>query len=145
MIVLDTNVVSEMMRPRPDLAVRNWLDEQEAETLCLTSTSLSELLAGIEVMPNGRRKQGLAEVLWGFRERFLGNRVLTFDEAAANAYATLVGRARLKGYAVSIADGQIGAIATVRGFTVATRDTSPFEAAGVLFINPWSHERTPRS
>jgi predicted nucleic acid-binding protein len=145
MIVLDTNVVSEMMRSRPDLAVMNWLDEQEAETLCLTSTSLSELLAGIEIMPNGRRKQGLAEILQEFRARFLGQRVLTFDEAAANAYAILVGRARKKGCSVSIADGQIGAIAAVLGFTVATRDTAPFEAAGVLFINPWSHERTTHS
>jgi predicted nucleic acid-binding protein len=137
MIVLDTNVISEVMRPRPNLSVLHWLDQQAGETLCLTATSLSELLAGIEVMPNGRRKQGLAEILLEFREHYLGHPVLIFDEAAALAYATLIGRARSKGYAVSIVDGQIAAIAAVHGYAVATRDMKPFMTAGVQVINPW--------
>jgi len=137
MIILDTNVVSEVMRPQPDLGAKKWLDSQRTEALYLTATSLGELLAGIASMPDGRRKDGFARVLQEFRLSVLNRRILPFDDAAASAYAILVARARTKGRAVAIADGQIAAIAWVHGFTVATRDTSPFEAAGVAFVNPW--------
>jgi predicted nucleic acid-binding protein len=137
MILLDTNVVSEVMRPKPDLRVKAWLDRQMAESLYLTAISLGELLAGIAAMPDGRRKDGFARVLQEFHLSVLNRRILPFDDAAASAYAILVARARTKGRAVAIADGQVAAIAQVHGFIVATRDTSPFEAAGVAFLNPW--------
>ena len=137
MIVLDTNVVSEPMRPNGNPAVRAWLDRQVAETLYLTSTSLSELLVGIEILPQGKRKEGLATALTELLNVLFGSRILPFDRAAALAHAPLVSRARAQGRLISLADGQIAAIAAVHGFAVATRDTAPFIAAGVPVTNPW--------
>lgn len=138
MIILDTNVVSEPMRPSGSPAVRAWLDRQVAETLYLTATGLSELMLGIEVLPSGRRREelraGLAELL----DTLFESRILSFDAAAAHAFARLVAQARSAGRAISVADGQIAAIATVHGFRVATRDRAPFEAAGVPVIDPWA-------
>jgi predicted nucleic acid-binding protein len=136
-IILDTNVVSEPMKPDGDRAVQAWLDEQIAETLYLTSISLSELLLGVEVLPDGKRKAGLAAALSDLLVMLFGARVLPFDQQAATKYAASVSRARAAGRAISMADGQIAAIAAVHGFTVATRDTAPFVAAGVPVVNPW--------
>ena len=137
MIILDTNVVSEPMRPNANPAIRAWLDQQVAETLYLTATSLSELLVGIEILPDGKRKEGLGAALVELVEKLFGSRVLAFDQQAAMAYAPLVNRARTGGRIISVADGQIAAIAAVHGFAVATRDTEPFVATGVPVINPW--------
>ncbi len=137
MIILDTNVISEPMRPKGDPAVRAWLDEQAAETLYLTATSLSELLLGVELLPDGARKEGLGAALAELVAALFEARVLPFDREAAMVYAPLVGRARALGQAISVADGQIAAIAAAHGFAVATRDTGPFEAAGVPVIDPW--------
>ncbi len=137
MIVLDTNVVSEPTRLRPDPIVMHWLDRQARETLYLTSTSLAELLVGVETMPVGRRRQGLAADLNSLLERFFGPRILPFEQQAAVVYAQLVSRARANGHVRSVADAQIAAIAEVHGFLLATRDVAPFAAAGVRLINPW--------
>lgn len=137
MIVLDTNVVSEPMKPNRNPSVEAWLDQQVGETLYLTATSLSELLLGVEILPGGKRREGLGGALADLVARLFGSRILPFDQQAAIAYAALVGRARAAGRAISVADGQIAAIAAVHGFTVATRDTGPFAAAGVPVINPW--------
>ena len=137
MIILDTNVISEPMKAQAAPAVVAWLDRQSAETLYLTATNLSEVLTGIELLPAGRRKSGLSEAMQELLERLFGTRFLDFDRGAAVAYAVLVSRAMAKGLAISVADGQIAAIAAVHGFTVATRDTAPFLAAGVPVINPW--------
>ncbi len=137
MIILDTNVVSEPMRPDGNPNVLAWLDQQTAETLFLTATSLAELLVGIEILPEGRRRDGLDVALAELMTTLFGSRILPFDQKAAAVYAPLIGRARNRGRVIAMADGQIAAIATVHGFTVATRDTGPFEAAGVPFINPW--------
>jgi len=136
-IILDTNVVSEPMRTDGNPAVRAWLDRQVAETLYLTATGLSELLVGVEILPKGRRKAGLDAALSELLGVLFGPRILPFDRTAAIAYAPLVGRARASGRAISVADGQIAAIAAVHGMTVATRDTAPFIAAGVPVVNPW--------
>ncbi|MET3853762.1 type II toxin-antitoxin system VapC family toxin [Rhizobium sp. OAE497] len=137
MIILDTNVISEPMKPDADPKVLAWLDDQAAETLYLTSVNLAELLSGIEVLPDGRRKAGLHQKLVELMARLFEDRVLPFDEPAAREFAPLIGRARGAGRVISMADGQIAAIARTRGFTVATRDVAPFEAAGVPIINPW--------
>ncbi len=137
MIVLHTNVVSEPMRLAGNPNVRAWLDRQVAETLYLTATSLAELLLGIELLPEGKRKEGLATALADLMATIFGSRVLPFDRHAAEVYAPIVSRARASGTSISVADGQIAAIASVWGFTVATRDTAPFLAAGVPVINPW--------
>ncbi|MDN5882572.1 MAG: type II toxin-antitoxin system VapC family toxin [Nitrosospira sp.] len=137
MIVLDTNVISEPMKPNGNPAVKAWLDRQTAETLYLTATSLSELLVGIEMLPDGKRKKGLDTALRKLMERLFGARILSFDQQAAIAYALIVGRVKTNGRLISVADGQIAAIATVHEFTIATRDTAPFVAAGVPVVNPW--------
>lgn len=138
MIILDTNVVSEPMRPAGSPAVLDWLDRQAASTLFLTATSLSELMLGVEILPAGRRRDelraGLAELL----DTLFESRILPFDAAAAHAFARLSAQARSAGRAIAMADGQIAAIAAVHGFRVATRDRAPFEAAGVPLIDPWA-------
>jgi predicted nucleic acid-binding protein len=140
MIVLDTNVVSEAMKPEPASAVRDWLDEQVAETLYLSSVTVAELLFGIGALPDGRRKQGLAAAV----EQLLGlfdGRILSFDTDAARHYADLAVAARNTGKGFPTPDGYIAAIAAAHGFTVASRDASAFHAAGVPVIDPWAAGR----
>ena len=137
MIILDTNVISEPLRTNAEPHVQAWLDEQAAETLFLTATSLSELLLGIEMLPQGKRQDGLGAGLAKLLVRLFGPRILPFDDQAAALYARLVARARSNGKAISVSDGQIAAIAALHGFKVATRDTSPFVAAGLSVIDPW--------
>ncbi|MGY5775541.1 PIN domain-containing protein [Rhizobium sp. LEGMi135b] len=137
MIILDTNVVSEPMKPTGNDQILKWLDKQLAETLFLTSTSLAELLVGIEILPDGKRKMGLDGALTQLVSRLFASRILAFDKAAAENYAPLISRTRSAGYSIAVADGQIAAIAATHGFAVATRDTAPFVAAGISTINPW--------
>lgn len=137
MIVLDTNVVSEALKPGRNPAVIAWLDQQSAETLYLTSTSLAELLIGIAVMPDGKRKSTISAALDLLISRLFDTRILPFDHDAAMAYSQLLSAARAQGKAVSMPDRQIGAIASVHNFTVATRDVAPFQALGVPVIDPW--------
>ena len=136
MIVLDTNVVSEAMKPEPHTAVRAWLNDQAAETLFLSSVTLAELLFGIASLPAGKRKDMLAKALDGLMGLFR-DRVLPFDADAARRYAELAAAAKAGGRGFPTPDGYIAAIAASRGFIVASRDTAPYEAAGVSVINPW--------
>ena len=136
MIVLDTNVVSEAMNPSANPVVMAWLNRQVAETLFLSSVTLAELLYGIGSLAEGRRKKALTGMLHGLLDLF-GDRILSFDTKAARAYAQLAASARSVGKGFPIPDGYIAAIAVANGFVVATRDTGPFEAAGMTFINPW--------
>jgi toxin FitB len=136
-ILLDTNVVSEPIKPNGDPAVRAWLDQQVAETLFLTTTSLSMLLLGVEISPDGKRKEGLSTALIELIQRLFESRILPFDQEAARAYAPLVARARSVGRPISVADGQIAAVAVQHRFTVATRDVGPFASVGLSVINPW--------
>lgn len=137
MILLDTNVVSEAMKPDPDPAVRAWLDEQAAETLYLSSITIAELMFGIGALPDGRRKNGLAEAVEGVMELF-ADRILPFDTAAARRHADLAIKARAAGKGFPTPDGYIAATAAARGFAVATRDASAFEAAGLGVVDPWA-------
>lgn len=136
MIVLDTNIVSEAMKPEPHPAVRAWLNDQVAETLYLSSVTVAELLFGIGVLPTGKRKNILAEAVDGLMELFR-DRVLPFDIDAARHYAGLAVTSKLAGRGFPTPDGYIAAIAASRGFIVASRDTAPYEAAGITVINPW--------
>ena len=140
MILLDTNVVSEAMKPVPNDAVRGWLDEQAAETLYLSSVTIAELMFGIGALPKGKRKDKLASALDGVMELF-ADRVLPFDIDAARHYADLAVKARAAGKGFPTPDGYIAAIAASKGFVVATRDTSAFDAAGVEVIDPWKAGR----
>jgi toxin FitB len=139
MILLDTNVISEAMKPEPHHNVRTWLNNQGAETLYLSSVTLAELLFGIAALPVGKRKQRLTQTLNGLVGLF-EDRVLSFDVDAAERYAELAVSARLSGKGFPTPDGYIAAIAASRNFFVASRDIAPFEAARLRVINPWHGE-----
>ena len=136
MIVLDTNVVSEAMKPEPHPAVRAWLNGQATETLYLSTVTVAELLFGIGALPVGRRKDLLAQTLDGLM-RLFRDRILPFDMDAARCYAELAVTAKTAGRGFPTPDGYIAAIASSRGFMVASRDTEPFKAANIRVINPW--------
>jgi len=135
MILLDTNVVSEAMKPEPQRSVRDWLDAQAAETLFISSVTIAELLFGIGALPKSKRKEKLAAALDGVLELFPA-RVLPFDTGAARHYADLAVKARAAGRGFPTPDGYIAAIAAAHGFAVASRDASAFAAAGLKVIDP---------
>ncbi len=136
MIVLDTNVISEAMKPAPNPSVRAWLNDQVAETLYLTSVTLAEMLFGIAEPPAGGRGAGLPQTLGGLLALF-GDRVLPFDTGAARHCAALAVAARNAGRGFPTPDGYVAAIAGSRGFIVASWDASPYKAGGLRVINPW--------
>jgi predicted nucleic acid-binding protein len=136
MILLDTNVVSEAIKPVPDRSVRAWVDAQVAETLFLSSITVAELLFGIGVLPVGRRKSLLATRIDGLIDQF-ARRILPFDTAAARHHADLAVKARAAGRGFPTPDAYIAAIAAANGFAVATRDASAYAAAGLAVIDPW--------
>ncbi len=137
MILLDTNVVSEMMKPVPADVVHAWLDRQSSDTLFISTITQAEIQFGIAVMPGGQRKQRLEQLYSGI-ERLFAGRILPFDSAAALVYADLAAAARSAGQGLPMPDGYIAGIAAAHGFTVATRDTAPFHAAGLKVIDPWA-------
>jgi len=138
MIVLDTNVLLEPLRPTPDRAVVTWLDAQSITTLYVTAISLAEIRYGLAALPAGRRRTALVTRFENEVVPLFEGRVLAFDERAAGAYATLRARMRATGHAIGDLDALIAAIASSYGFTVATRDVRPFESAGLSVINPFS-------
>lgn len=138
MIVLDTNVVSEAMQADRAPEVRRWLNAQAIPTLHITAITLAELRTGITTAPVGRRTADLSARLDRTMELLIEGRVLPFDAAAADAYATAFAVARANGLAVSAMDGLIAGTCLARGMPIATRDTTPFEAMGVRVIDPWN-------
>ncbi|CAN7252331.1 MULTISPECIES: type II toxin-antitoxin system VapC family toxin [Neorhizobium] len=137
MIILDTNVISEAAKLGINSDVETWLNIQPVNMLYATAISLAEISLGIEKLPDGRRKNELRHDMEQIFGRYFGPRILPFDREAAVAYGRLVALARANGKTILMADGQIAAIAQVHSFAVATRDTAPFEAAGIPVINPW--------
>ena len=138
MIILDTNVVSEPLRPEADPAVLAWLDAQEPQTLYLTTVNLAELLAGVELLPPGRRRDALAAALSTQVVALFGGRILAFDKRAAEAFARTHARSRAQGKPMGFADCAIAAIAAAHGFSVATRNARDFKESGVKVIDPWT-------
>lgn len=138
MILLDTNLISEPWKPVPDRAVIAWLDDQAIETLFLSAITIAELRFGIAAMPSGKRQTILRDRLEDEVLPHFSERILSFDLAASQSYSELMARARIAGKAIGTADGYIAAIAAANGLAIATRDTSPFESAGLKVINPWS-------
>ena len=137
MFVLDTNVVSELMRPAPDPAMSSWVAERATSSLFLTAVTEAELRFGLAVMPPGKRRDGLRAVLERMLDTGFANRVLPFDSVAARAYAGIAATRRRRGRPVSQADCQIAAIAQARGMAVATRNVRDFEDMGINIFNPW--------
>ncbi|BBO99485.1 type II toxin-antitoxin system VapC family toxin [Sulfuriferula nivalis] len=138
MILLDTNIISEPLKAAGNANVLAWIDAQIIETLYLSTISLAELRFGIAALPEGKRRDTLH---FSLEQRVLPlfvGRILSFDDPASQSYATLRSSARAAGLAIAPADGYIAAIAATHGLAVATRDTSPFEAAGLTVINPWT-------
>ena len=138
MIILDTNVVSEMMRPSKDSPVEPWIGLQPTASLFTTALTRAEILYGIEVLPPGKRRTGLATAVKAVFEKDFEGRVLPFDQEAADAYATLVAERRRAGRPISPFDAQIAAIARSRGAALATRNTRDFEGCGVTLLDPWA-------
>ena len=137
MILLDTNVVSEPLRHAPEARVIDWIDAQPLETLYLSAMTVAELRAGVALLPAGKRRVALHESLEKRALPMFAGRVLPFDLACTNTYAELLARVRKAGNTIGTADACIAAVAIANGFAVATRDTSPFLAAGLSVINPW--------
>lgn len=141
--LLDTCVVSELLRPEPDAGVLHWLAAQPAQTLHLSAVSLAELWQGIEALPTGKRKRGLAIALQVLLEQGLGQRVLSFDASAAIVLGQLVNERRRRGRPIGFADAQIAATARSAGLQLVTRNDQDFAACGVVVLNPW-HRAAPR-
>ena len=138
MWVLDTNVVSETMRAAPRSDVIAWLDRRPARDLFVTAVTEAEIFIGIAMLPEGGRRRDLAAAAErAFGDTFAG-RVLPFDSAAARVYAEIVAARRLAGRQVSMADGQIAAIAYARGMAVATRNLRHFRDMGADPVDPWA-------
>ena len=137
MILVDTNVISELWRIAPDPGVLAWVDAQAIETLYLSAVTVGELRFGVASMPEGRRRSVYQERLEREVLPAFTGRVLPFDLDASQAYASLMARARRDGKAIGMADGCIAATASSRALIVATRDVAPYLAARVKVINPW--------
>lgn len=138
MILLDTNVVSELMRSSPEPAVEAWIAGHPVEDLFFSAVGEAKLRYGVAVMPTGRRRDRLASEIEGMlREDFEG-RVLPFDSDAALAYAEVASARRASGRPAPLADCQIAAIARSRGMSVATRNVRDFTDMGVDVIDPWA-------
>ena len=138
MIVLDTNVVSELMRPSPQPTVVRWLDDQPPSTLFVTAVTEAEVRTGIAVLPQGTRRSGLTDAAERAFGVLFAGRILPFDSLAARAFAAISAGRRAAGHPISHADCQIAAIARSREAQVATRDARGFQGCGIDVINPWA-------
>ncbi len=137
MIVLDTNVLSELMRAKPAPEVLVWIDAQPTSQLFISSITVAEILYGIARMADGKRKQSLLDVATLMFDEDFAGRILSFDSDAAVHYAGLAAESEAKGTVVDMADGQIAAIAALHDARVATRNVRHFDYLGVPVINPW--------
>jgi toxin FitB len=137
LILLDTNVVSEVMRRAPIPKVVTWLNNANSNELYLSSISIAEIAYGLQVLPEGKRRQEIATRFVQFLEGGFNFRTLAFDDRAAFAYGDLMATTRALGRPMSMPDGQIAAIAKSQGMSLATRNVNDFEATGLTLINPW--------
>ena len=137
MIVLDTNIVSEVMKVSPSKWVIEWLNAQESSSLFLSTVTIGEIEFGLRVLPDGQRRRSLKERFEQFVSQAFTQRVLDYDESAARTYGEVMGYRRELGRPLSVPDGHIASIARAHGFAVATRNVSDFEECGIELINPW--------
>ena len=135
MILLDTNVLSELTKPSPSPRVVAWLENNEP-VLALSTITLAELRYGVARLPDGKRKSSLLRFWETTRDRFRG-RIIAFDERAAEIYGDMAAEAEKQGKRLNVADAQIAATARVHRMSVATRNSGDFEASGVTVVNPW--------
>ncbi|MEH2301845.1 MAG: type II toxin-antitoxin system VapC family toxin [Nostoc sp.] len=141
MIILDTNVLSELMKSKKSEIVRSWATQQPLMNLFTTTITQAEILYGIALLPAGKRREELSQAAHlMFSEDFVG-RVLPFDQAAAVTFAKIASQRRHNGTPISQADAQIAAIGYIHTATIATRNFSDFEGCGISIINPWELPR----
>ena len=138
MILLDTNILSELMRPAPEVAVEQWLANQPEASLFISAITEAELRYGAKIMPVGKRQAALVAEIEGMLGEDFGGRILPFDSPAAVAFAEIAAQRRQAGRPISQADAQIAAIARSRGAVLATRNLDDFEACGIEVVNPWA-------
>ncbi|HKI40227.1 MAG TPA: type II toxin-antitoxin system VapC family toxin [Mycobacterium sp.] len=138
MILLDTNVLSALMRREPDRTVVAWLDDQPGESIWTTTITILEVRTGIELLEQGRRRRQLEQAFGELLTEDLGGRLQPFDQPAALAAASIAAARQRAGRPVEIRDVQIAGIATARRATLATRNTRHFDAVGVNVVDPWS-------
>ena len=137
MILIDTNVVSELMRPTPARAVLDWFGAQDPSALHLSAVSEAELRRGVAVLPEGRRRDTLRAAVDAMVAEDFAGRVLSFDSAAAVAFAAIFAQRQAAGRPISFPDCQIAATARAHGGEVATRNVADFEGCEVTVVNPW--------
>jgi len=137
MIVLDTNVVSELMRSSPDARILHWFSSQSADDLHITAITMSEILYGIELISTARRRETVRAAAEKMFEAVFADRILTFEDRAARAFSQIASSRRRQGKPMADFDAQIAAIARVHGATLATKNPYVFEGCGVRLINPW--------
>lgn len=137
MIILDTNVVSELMRPAPEARVLRWLDSQAGEDLHVTAVTMAEILYGIELTAAGRRRDVVRSATEKMFEAVFADRILTFEDRAARLFSHIASSRRRQGKPMSEFDAQIAAITRVHGATLATRNPYVFEGCRVRLVNPW--------
>jgi predicted nucleic acid-binding protein len=137
--IVDTNVVSEIVKPEPSVAVLAWMKMQPSSALYMTATTLAEVLYGVEVVPDGKRRAKLQAAIEGAFEARFSKRILSFDEDAARAFALIMAHCSRIGKPIEDFDAQIAAIAKSRGASIATRNTRHFANCGILLINPWNY------
>ncbi|WFU51095.1 type II toxin-antitoxin system VapC family toxin [Sinorhizobium terangae] len=140
MIILDTNVLSELLTPSPSAAVEAWLADQPPTSVFTTTVTEAEILCGLRLLSDGRRRRNLEGAIVPIFREDLAGRILPFDSEAADAYATLAVERRTAGRPISQFDAQIAAIARSRGAALATRNVADFEGTGIAIINPWNHQ-----
>ena len=138
MVVLDTNVVSELLRPVPSSQVEAWLSAQDGAQVYFTAVGEAELRHGVAILPAGRRRTGLTKAIEGILDEDFRGRILPFDSAATKAYAAIAAERRAAGRPISQFDCQIAAIARAKAAAVATRNTTDFEACGIPLMDPWT-------
>jgi len=136
-IILDTNVISEPLRPRPAEQVIRWLDAQRPEDLCLTTITLAEVRFGIAALPAGRRRSILSRRFEAETLPWFADRVLTFDEPASQKFAQVQADASARGRTIGAMDGLIAAVCLAHGCDLATRNVKDFAGTGVGLIDPW--------
>jgi predicted nucleic acid-binding protein len=137
MILLDTNILSELMRPLPATAVEEWLGEQPSASLFISAVTEAELRFGLALLPDGKRRSRLVAEVDDMLAGDFADRILPFDSPAAIAYARIASGRRKAGRPIAQADAQIAAIAQSRGAALATRNVTDFEGCGVHLIDPW--------
>lgn len=142
MIVVDTNVVSELMRTDPSRSVQDWVQQRDRRELRMTAITVAEILYGIERLPKGRRKSAIRRQAHEVFGRF-AEEILAFDAAAAALYAEIVDRRDRIGAPISGYDAQIAAICRAHSATLATRNTKDFENTGIEAVNPWAEGSAP--